>query len=707
MPIVGGEQGIGIFPTVANYSALPAANTVAGKTYVVLNSQGTRWLGTFYSKGLYYSDGTDWVYTETPLVANLIEMDAGLNQEKYGTPFTIANLAKWNNFINKDGSVALTANWNAGNFSITAGSFVKIGGTSSEFLKADGSVDSNSYITSTFYTFSTGLTDTANTITVNLSTGVNGGQTAIGGTGIGDALTYKSTTGNGTATVAGHVFTGGNNGATTIMSLYNNGNVNIGTASSTNQRLLRVGLSTNIVDIGTRVTGGEPCIYMGSAAPTSTNYRLLGFGTTTILNALSGGAASIRVEGVVVADFNANNIHFTPAVATSGSSDVFLFTTPASTGQTAGSETMGFDINMSATITHASNTVITLNRDMIVQARTHAFTTSGGVITDAATLYITGAPIAGTNATITNATSLWIPSGKVNIGVASRTNQRLLRIGQDSAIIDIGSYTASTGTCAIYFGATTPGATNYGIAGTTNITIVNAGSTGGEIDLRINNNDNLALTIGRAVWTVQAVGSGSNSPYFWRTPASINLTAGAETIGFEYDMSTSSVQHASNTAITSNRDFLIRARTHTFVSATGTITTAATLAVTGAPTAGTNAAITRPIAAWIQSGETLLGGSIAPPIVAAKTGNYTATSADFTIPCDATSASFTVTLPAAADCTSRLYCIKKIDSTGNTITIDGNGSETIDGSTTQTLDSQWEAVIIQSNGSNWYIISVN
>jgi len=46
-------------------------------------------------------------------------------------------------------------------------------------------------------TFSSGLTRTSNTITNDLSTGVSGGQTAVGGTGSGDNLTLSTTT-NGT-----------------------------------------------------------------------------------------------------------------------------------------------------------------------------------------------------------------------------------------------------------------------------------------------------------------------------------------------------------------------------------------------------------------------------------------------------------------------------------------------------------------------------
>ena len=51
-------------------------------------------------------------------------------------------------YLNKDGSVALTADWNAGAFNITAASFIIPAGTSSQFLKADGSLDDSTYLTS-------------------------------------------------------------------------------------------------------------------------------------------------------------------------------------------------------------------------------------------------------------------------------------------------------------------------------------------------------------------------------------------------------------------------------------------------------------------------------------------------------------------------------------------------------------------------------
>jgi hypothetical protein len=91
--------------------------------------------------------------------------------------------------------------------------------------------------------------------------------------------------------------------------------------------------------------------------------------------------------------------------------------------------------------------------------------------------------------------------------------------------------------------------------------------------------------------------------------------------------------------------------------------------------------------------------------IVTKTGTYTATAADCTILCDATSAAFTVTLPPANTVSGRIYHVLKIDSSANAVTVDGDGSETINGATTKALASQWDKTVIQSNGTAWYIIS--
>lgn len=72
---------------------------------------------------------------------------------------------------------------------------------------------------------------------------------------------------------------------------------------------------------------------------------------------------------------------------------------------------------------------------------------------------------------------------------------------------------------------------------------------------------------------------------------------------------------------------------------------------------------------------------------------------------DATGGSRTMNLPTAASSTRREYVVKKIDSSGNTVVLDGNASETIDGATTQTLTGQYDWFKIKSNGTAWYIIA--
>ncbi|MFI8448244.1 hypothetical protein [Streptomyces erythrochromogenes] len=71
---------------------------------------------------------------------------------------------------------------------------------------------------------------------------------------------------------------------------------------------------------------------------------------------------------------------------------------------------------------------------------------------------------------------------------------------------------------------------------------------------------------------------------------------------------------------------------------------------------------------------------------------------------DASGDNRVITLISAAATPNR-YTIKKIDSSGNTVTIDAAGSETIDGATTKVLSSQWESVTLIPSGGNWYVVA--
>lgn len=89
----------------------------------------------------------------------------------------------------------------------------------------------------------------------------------------------------------------------------------------------------------------------------------------------------------------------------------------------------------------------------------------------------------------------------------------------------------------------------------------------------------------------------------------------------------------------------------------------------------------------------------------------TAVVGDYTILCDATAGAITLNLPTAASAYSatlglgQVYCIKKINNSANNITIDPNLAELIDGSATLVLSTYLQAVMIQSNGTSWFVIN--
>lgn len=88
-----------------------------------------------------------------------------------------------------------------------------------------------------------------------------------------------------------------------------------------------------------------------------------------------------------------------------------------------------------------------------------------------------------------------------------------------------------------------------------------------------------------------------------------------------------------------------------------------------------------------------------------KTTTYTATVTDHILLGDATSAAFTITLPAASGNTGLVFIFKKIDSTTNIVTIDGASSETIDGLLTWQLREQFDYIKIVCDGTNWIVLA--
>ena len=89
--------------------------------------------------------------------------------------------------------------------------------------------------------------------------------------------------------------------------------------------------------------------------------------------------------------------------------------------------------------------------------------------------------------------------------------------------------------------------------------------------------------------------------------------------------------------------------------------------------------------------------------IVAKTTTYTVTANDETVEGDATGAAFTISLPAAP-ATGEFHTFIKKDSTGNLVTISGNGKN-INGAATYTgLSVQYNKISVQYDGTAWFIV---
>lgn len=126
---------------------------------------------------------------------------------------------------------------------------------------------------------------------------------------------------------------------------------------------------------------------------------------------------------------------------------------------------------------------------------------------------------------------------------------------------------------------------------------------------------------------------------------------------------------------------------------------ASRLSVIGNASIGANVAA--PTNGLIVSGRSRLTGLETEIIT--RTADYTVTETDNTILVDATSGNVTITLRTAVG-SKQDYLIKRIDNSGNTVTVATTSSQTIDGSTTYTgLTTQWSTVKVKANGVNYFI----
>jgi hypothetical protein len=159
-------------------------------------------------------------------------------------------------------------------------------------------------------------------------------------------------------------------------------------------------------------TAADPCIFLFNdqvTAPTATNYILKVASANSGNTMLNGNALLLQTSGATRMTITNGTTSQSNVSTASGALTSFQFNPSSNTNQTASTEQKSFDIS-TCTSQHATG-ALTTQRFAVINAPTYSFV-GASTITTAATLAITAAPIAGTNATITNPYALWVQGGK-------------------------------------------------------------------------------------------------------------------------------------------------------------------------------------------------------------------------------------------------------------------------------------------------------
>lgn len=333
--------------------------------------------------------------------------------------------------------------------------------------------------------------------------------------------------------------------------------------------------------------------------------------------------------------------------------------------------TSGFGLQIAAA-TYSS----TSSTGTIAVQGTHTFgiptlaASNATTLTAASTVYIDGAPTAGTNVTITNPYSLYVNAGQSLFG------GNLLASG--------GIFTATTATSNTNFFATGGNI----IAGTTSNTLMQfggssnvqnrvalAGSTSTTISAGINY---ASLIIGSSPVTTAATGTHS-----WLANQVIN-PLGTVTSGGAAITNTSTLYiGGASSAGTNNFSLNI---------ASGAIGLAGSAGSSGQVLTSQGAGAS---AVW----STVSGGSgitRSVNVVSTATGAGSTAATDYVYLVSGTT---TITLPTAVGNTN-LYTVTRTGT--NTVTVATTGGQTINGAATATLLTQYETVSFISDNSNWY-----
>lgn len=326
-----------------------------------------------------------------------------------GSTTTIGNSSTTSNLVLQSGSGGVSvAAGTTGNVTIGAGT------TSGSLVLGNASTGAAMI----------GNTGAAAVTTIRGGSGASG-QTIVTSAGTGATAVDITTTGvGGGITIApeatGNLVAGG--GSTS-------GSVTIGNAS------------TGVASFGNTGAGAVSTLFGGSGASGQAVVTSAGTGATAVDITATGTGGGITLAPNATGSTTVSGgtgLTVSPSAAASGSPKLFSVTGAADTGLTASTEKNDILFNLARTVTFATGALAT-QRAVYIQAPTYAFA-GASTVTRANTVAISGPPVAGTNATLTNTASFVVESGSSGFGATSPT-----------AKVHLGAGTATAGTAPLKF----------------------------------------------------------------------------------------------------------------------------------------------------------------------------------------------------------------------------------------------------------------
>ncbi len=205
---------------------------------------------------------------------------------------------------------------------------------------------------------------------------------------------------------------------------------------------------------GTGITGGATVSLGGTYTPAvDQSFSPTWTGTHTF------STHAVTISGV------GGSFALSPGATTGTPAAAFTLTTPAHTALTASTEFSTFKVT-AATQQFATGAITVPQRFSVINAPTYG-AVGASTITNAATLAISGAPIAGTNATLSNSQALWVQSGATRLDggvyVGSNGANQALVIGPGT----VGNTASATTLSDNTINNTTPGTVATITVGTT------------------------------------------------------------------------------------------------------------------------------------------------------------------------------------------------------------------------------------------------